>query len=152
MERNLEIIRDERRFPYKTISDIVRHAVYRHLLWMHAMEPGMPRHFLAGLEAVLEVTRDSESRTRIQETFGQMDKMIEGHMAAGDTEEALRLMSLAKQRITLMPESRWRTNWLGMFRTKYSPHLHRAGTGTNGTGDDGADVGDMGNVLKMPQK
>src|SRR5580692_8922165 len=59
MERALEILRDHKAFPYKTVSDIVRHAVHRHLAYCYLIEDGMPRHILSALDAVLEVCRDA---------------------------------------------------------------------------------------------
>ena len=122
MERDLEIIRDNRHLPYKTISDIVRHAVYRHLHWLHEMEP-MPEHIISGLDMVMEVCRDAEMRSKVEETFVAMDRIIDSRLAEGDKGEALRLMTETKQKILKMPNSRWRQNWLDRFSRKYSQYL-----------------------------
>jgi len=133
MERDLEIVRSNRHLPYKTISDVVRHAVYRHLSWLHQMEP-MPEHIISGLEMVMEVCRDAEMRSRVEETFVAMDRIIDDRLAEGDNGEALRLMTETKQKILKMPQSRWRQNWLNRFSRKYAGYLMapvvEAATGT----------------------
>jgi hypothetical protein len=123
VERELEIILSSKRFPYKTPSDIVRHAVYRHLHWLHEMEPEIPRHHLAGLEAINEVMRDTELRAQTEKTFVKLDQMIEERLAAGEHQEALRLIQNTKQRVIALSDSRWRRIWLERFKQKYARYL-----------------------------
>lgn len=127
MQRQLEVLRDSHRFPYETISDILRHAVVRHLEWLQAMEPDIPRHILNGLHAVNEVVRDSDMRIRIEETFTSLDRLILRRLDEGDRMEALRLMSVARSRITGMPESLWKSKWVESFNRKYASYLTVAG-------------------------
>jgi hypothetical protein len=123
MERALEVLRDSKIWPYKTVSDIVRHAVVRHIERLHAMEPTVPRHFLSGLKAVVEVVKDAEINTMAQSTFGKMDSLIDRYVLTGDMEEAIRLMTLAKSQMNKMPNNRWKREWLKNFTKKYSRHL-----------------------------
>lgn len=141
MERDLEIIRDNKHLPYKTISDIVRHAVYRHLHWLHAMEP-MPEHILTGLDMVMEVTRDADMRSRVEETFVAMDRIIDQRLQEGDKGEAMRLMTETKQKIVKMPQSRWKQTWLDRFTRKYSQYLMAPAEAATGTTDS--------NVVQFP--
>lgn len=123
MERQLEVIIAEKTFPYKTTSDIIRHAVYRHLLWLQKMEPQMPKHILSGLEAIMEVVRDSGMRSRLEDTFKAMDGIVSDRIIHGDSGEALRVLTLAKQKLLKMPDSRWKQHWLEVFSTKYASRL-----------------------------
>lgn len=134
MERQLEVVRDNHRFPYKTTSDIIRHAVYRHVQWLQRMEPDMPRHILAGLDAVMEVCRDAVMRGQIEETFQQMNKLIERNLADGNKPEALRLMTVSKQKITMMPDSMWKKKWMDNFNRLYSHHLMPSSDEQTGSG------------------
>jgi hypothetical protein len=116
-------MRDSHRFPYKTCSDIIRHAVARHLEWLAQMEPSIPRHILDGMHAVSEVCRDSEMRLRIEESFSSLDKLILVRLDEGDTGEAMRLMSVARSKITGMPDSLWKTKWVQHFNRRYASYL-----------------------------
>ena len=127
MERDLEIVRDSRRFPYKTVSDIVRHAVYRHIHWLHALEQEIPRHFLTGLEIVMEVMRDHELQAGMEQTFERLDRMIDSALAAQDASEAQRLLTLTRSKIAKLQDSRWRKRWLDKFSRKYSHYLQPGG-------------------------
>ncbi len=122
-ERALEVLRDSKRFPYKTVSDIVRHAVARHVAWLHQLETTIPKHFLAGLTAVDEVVRDSEIMTAVSETFRKLDANIQAHQSVGDDAEAIRVLSMARSQIAKIPDCRWKRNFLIQFSTKYAALL-----------------------------
>lgn len=140
-ERALEVLRDSKRFPYKTVSDIVRHAVMRHIAWLHLIEPTVPKHFLAGLTAVNEVVRDSEIMAAVSETFRKLDATIELHIAAGDEPEAIRVLSMARSQIVKVPDCRWKRNFLNQFSTKYAKLLSvPTGTGTSADGEGAGNV------------
>ena len=123
MERDLEVLRDSKRFPYRTVSDIVRHAVYRHIHWLHALEREIPQHFMSGLDGVMEVTRDHEMRAGMESTFQKLDQMIDAALAVADTMEALRLMTTARNKIVKLPDTRWKKRWLEKFSRKYGHHF-----------------------------
>lgn len=151
MERELEIIRDNRHLPYKTTSDIVRHAVLRHVQWLHAMEQ-MPEHIVSGLAMVMEVCRDAEMRSKLEETFVAMDRIIDRNLQEGNRGEALRLMTECKQKIVKMPASRWKTTWLERFTRKYSQYLMAPEIGATGTetGMGAGAVGAVDNLVQFP--
>lgn len=119
-ERALEIIRDGRIFPYKTIPDIVRHAVDRHLEWLHTMEPDMPRQFFAAMQAINEVCRDRVMHSEMEHTFKKLDTLVDSLLARGEEEEAKRLLSAAKGQLAKVPDSTWKREFVATFATKYA--------------------------------
>lgn len=131
IQRDLQVIRDAKRFPYQTIPDILRHAVIRHIQWCHQLEENMPKHFLAGLNAVNEVIRDAEMMSSIQQTFTRLDNMIQTYLAAGDEVEGVRLLTSARSQMVKIPDCRWKQQFLAEFTAKYTRYLS-PGAGVEG--------------------
>jgi hypothetical protein len=123
LERDLEILRDSKRFPYKTVSDIIRHAVTRHVQWLHRLEEDIPRHYMIGMEAVMEVMRDAEIRGQMAATFQRLDQMVDMALGAGDGQEAMRLMTATRSKVAALPDSRWKRQWLDKFSNKYGKYF-----------------------------
>jgi hypothetical protein len=157
IERELDVVLQGRRFPYRTISDIMRHAVVRHLAWLHELERDMPKHILNAMEAVVEVTRDTEMRTRLGDTFDSLDRQIERALSDGDVVEAMRVMTLAKAKVRAVPDTRWRKNWLEQFSRKYGSYLtpvvaaEATGTGGPVAGTGGPAAGTEGAARTAPR-
>ena len=123
MERALEVIRDNKGLPYETISDVVRHAISRHLDWLHIMAPDLPKHYLVALSAIRELCQDEDMAMQTQQAFDRIQGVIDRHLAAGDTEEAMRLMSQARSKVNMCQESRWKRDWLHQFQMRYAHYL-----------------------------
>jgi hypothetical protein len=141
IERELDVILQSRRFPYRTMSDIMRHALVRHQQWLHELESEMPKHILGAMEAVVEVTRDTEMRTRLSDTFASLNRQIEQALGDGDVVEAMRVMTLAKAKVRAVPDTRWRKNWLEQFSRKYGNYLTPGAAVGEATGTDSANAG-----------
>lgn len=91
MERSVDVLLQSRRFPYKTQGDLIRHAIYRHLFWLHRLEPDADRHILVVIDGILEQLRDDETRQRVIEMFSSTEARIKHHQAQGNLDECVRL-------------------------------------------------------------
>jgi len=119
IERELEILVQSRKFPYRTTTDIVRHALYRHSNWLHRLEPDIPRHYNTAMHAILEVVADTQTRTLMQDTFKQLDHMVDVLVATNDETEAIKMLQAARSKMINLPDSRWKRQWLETFSRKY---------------------------------
>jgi hypothetical protein len=99
MYRQCQIIVHSRRFPYLEVSDLIRHAVYRHLRFCVSIRHTLPKHMIPALEAVMEVCRDNEFRLRVNEAFAEIDRQVKQCISRGDTPGAVRLINLLKSRL-----------------------------------------------------
>ncbi len=155
LERSLEVVRDSHLFPYSTLTDIIRHAVVRHMEWLHHLESTMPRHFLGGLSAINELCRDAEMITSMQGTFTKVDGLIQSYLASGDMVEAQRLLSTTRGQLSKLPDSRWKREFTEHFSRKYSRHITSANSslpvapGPVSASVSGGDS-DTGKVLTFP--
>ncbi len=115
MERGMSVVIQNKSFPYRTTSDLIRHALYRHLGFLHKLEPNMPRHYYGALEAIAEVVREDEHRTEMESVFDTLGKRIEHHLDIGDLGEAYRIASLVKSRIAVLEPSAWKDRYTAKF-------------------------------------
>jgi len=115
MERAMSVVIQNKSFPYRTTSDLIRHALYRHLGFLHKLEPTMPKHYYGALDAIAEVVRDDEHRTEMESVFDTLGKRIEHHLNIGDLGEAYRLAALVKSRIAVLEPSAWKDRYQNKF-------------------------------------
>lgn len=81
MAMEMEQIFASRKFPYRTESDMVRHAIVRHLRWLRSMQP-IDSPYLPMLEMMMAVVRETDEQNRCR-------KMLDDAWAA--------IRSLAKE-------------------------------------------------------
>ena len=66
MAREIQLIVQSKRFPYRTPNDFFVHAAYRNLYFLHELENDMPRHILSAMETNTEMLRDDLMMTQIR--------------------------------------------------------------------------------------
>lgn len=90
--RQGEIILQSRRFPwYRTLSDMLRHAWLKHIIWLEQQEPDA-NSVLWKLVAMDEVLKDQEIDATFDKTFAVMDETIRRHISSGDEARAQKLV------------------------------------------------------------
>ena len=89
-------------FPYKTRSDVVRHAVYRHCKWLVNQAP-IPS-FIGQIEIQNEILLVDALNIEMTNTLQKAQDQIATHVSNGDSEEAARLAAKIKASIGAMPE------------------------------------------------
>lgn len=119
MERAMEVFIQGKTFPYRTSSDLIRHALYRHLGFLHKLEPDFSQHYYASMEMIAQVVREDEMRTGMERVFDKLSRQIEGHLAVGDMGEAVRLAGLARSKLSVLDESAWKDRYLERFRRQF---------------------------------
>ena len=125
MERNIDVILRSGRFPYLRKSDLIRHAIYRHLYWLMGLRHSIPKHILPALDAVLEVCRDEEISTRMEEVFYKIDGRVSGHLSKGDHGEVVRMLNTIKSRMEGVKDSPWVRRYREHFSKQWEPYLRQ---------------------------
>ena len=105
MFRQLQIVVKSGRFPYLDISDFIRHACMRHLRFCVDIRESIPGHVYTSTEALMEVCRDNELRLRVAAAFEEIDRQITGHMDRLEIADAIRLLTILKNRVDVVPHS-----------------------------------------------
>jgi Arc/MetJ-type ribon-helix-helix transcriptional regulator len=105
MYRQMQIVVKSGRFPYLDVSDFVRHAAFRHLHFCVDIRESIPKSVYTATEAMMEVSRDNELRLRVASAFEEIDRQITGHMDRLEIADAIRLLTILKNRIDVVPHS-----------------------------------------------
>jgi hypothetical protein len=105
MFRQLQIVVKSGRFPYLDVSDFIRHACMRHLRFCVDIRESIPGHVYTATEALMEVCRDNELRLRVAAAFEEIDRQITGHMNRLEIADAVRLLTILKNRVDVVPSS-----------------------------------------------
>lgn len=105
MYRQLQIVVKSGRFPYLDVSDLVRHALMRHLRFCVEIRESIPGHVYTSTEAMMEVARDNELRLRVAAAFEEIDRQITGHLNRLEIADAIRLLTILKNRVDMVPSS-----------------------------------------------
>ena len=142
MFRQLQIVVKSGRFPYLDVSDLIRHACMRHLRFCVEIRESIPGHVYTSTEALMEVCRDNELRLRIAAAFEEIDRQITGHMDRLEIADAIRLLTILKNRIDVVPPSpRQQTLRQGILR-RYGYVLEHSGNVRVLTEDEKAEQND----------
>lgn len=105
MYRQMQIVVKSGRFPYLDVSDFVRHACFRQLHFCISIRQSISKHVYTATEALLEVCRDNELRLRVSAAFEEIDRQITGHMNRLEISDAIRLLTILKNRVDVVPSS-----------------------------------------------
>jgi hypothetical protein len=123
-DRQLDVILHCRRFPYANKRDIVRHGMIRHCTWLHTIRKSIPRHIMSSLDATVEVCRDDEIATKIEQVFIALADRVAEHTGRGETSEAVRLISIVQQKLRDLKPTSWAKVYGERFNAKYGSYLH----------------------------
>jgi hypothetical protein len=106
-----------RYFPYKNPSDLLRHAVQRHLAWLRSL--GVPMTSTWGqTDAIIELIREQQAQLQFTETLRRLEETTTAMAGLGERSEAKRLVAKIKIEVMKMPEGRWKQKWLKELKTK----------------------------------
>lgn len=128
MERAIEIVLRSGRFPYLNLGSFFRHAGVRHVRFLTEIRASIPQHLLPSIETILEICRDNEMRIRVEEAFETITRQITSHRQRGDMMEALRLMSVVKNRIEKVHPSSWQRRFYTDFQRMHADLFNSDGT------------------------
>jgi len=93
MAREIALIVASKKFPFRTVQDLIVHAVYCELFKLHKLEPAMPRHILSAMEANTELLRDDQIMVNIRDHLDLMAKRAIDHRDRGDHKDAARVLN-----------------------------------------------------------
>ncbi len=129
-------------FPYRSQSDLLRHAVWRHLKWLDMMAGEPVSSVTAQVDAILEIVKEEEFQADFQDVIDQTGQMVNRLMGSGDTDEAKRMLVLIRGQIDAMPEGHWKRRYQAEFdqRWGYSLGIHSNGKTTGAVIDESGEI------------
>lgn len=124
MERAVEIAISSKQFPYKTRSDLYRHAVYRHLGYLHRNAPKMPKTFMSTMMVLTELLQEEQYKSECESFFSLAADQIEKKISSGYWESARSLIRKLLDRIQDIDDScSWKPRMLERLDRQFSRYL-----------------------------
>lgn len=127
MFRQIQIVVKSGRFPYLDVSDFIRHAALRHLRFCVEIRESIPKHIYPSTEAMMEVCRDNELSMRVAAAFEEIDRQISGHLTRLEISDAIRLLTIAKNRTDGLPKNARTLALTNGILTRYGHILTHSG-------------------------
>ncbi len=118
LEAQVGIIMAARRFPYKTASDLYRHALVRHLQWLSTLEPEM-KSVMSQVQVVLNLMREEQFNLEYQGVFEEVSRTVSRYLAGGHEVEARRVVERCQSEFEAMPEGFWRDQYTGELSRRF---------------------------------
>lgn len=119
----MQALVEGRVFPYQTVGELVRHACFRHIVWLRMLEPGMPKLFLACLMAASRRLAQERVRAETERIYRECAAVIEDHIQKGDYGEVVRLVYDLKTMLNEAGDSAQKRRCLERFRRTYAHYL-----------------------------
>lgn len=117
--RDVDVIVASRKFPYKTGSDLMRHALHAHLHYLADLEPKIPVR-LSILDAAVELARSQQMLLKYQSTVREISTTVEQLTREGLASEARKLVKNIMQEIENDPiEDAWKDRLRKELLEKY---------------------------------
>ncbi len=108
-----------RKFPYKTVSDLFRHALYRHLQWLAFLEPKIEIQ-MGIMEATVEIARTQQILLQFQNTVEEVKETVVQLEKAGMKGQARKLIFNILKRIEAEAgDSVWKDKLREEIQTRY---------------------------------
>lgn len=111
------------RTGYRTVNDVVRHALARHIEYLHRIEPTMKNTYLGAIQAMQLILSQDRHRSETESVFRELEARVESHIEKGDRGEVVRLVSEVKHRLDHTPSTPWKMRWLERYRVRYAHYL-----------------------------
>lgn len=124
MARQIDVLVASKRFPYETASELIRHAVFRHLHWLAIKEPSLPTHFLNFCDAIAEHMRDGILQSGMETTLKGIKEKVDGHVQRGETMLALQTLNMVRQIAVSVPDVPWKKRYMKHFDETYKHLLY----------------------------
>jgi hypothetical protein len=124
MDREMDILIQQKKFPYKTKSDLMRHAIMIHLRRLHVVDPSLETHFMVHLETAIQLLADDAVKSRTEDLFRDLEERIQHHQEAGDLGEAIRLAVIVRDKLKAAQDSAWKRRYIKRFHQRYGSLLN----------------------------
>lgn len=119
MERAMQIIIQGGKTPYGTKADLIRHAVFRHLIELEGRQSRAGKHFLVGLRLSQQLISDECYREELETLFRRMEHNIQMFLQRGEQGEASRQAALQWAQFSAVADSVWKRNYVQRFLHQY---------------------------------
>ena len=109
LKREIEELFYSKRWPYMTISDLMRHSLYRHAEWLASQSPAESN--IAYLEALIQDLNREHELVLFQRVVEHLAEIVTEHLNAGDKDDAQRAVGKVLRAVDAMPKGNMRNRY-----------------------------------------
>ena len=102
----IQAIISSRWFPYRTESDLLRHALVRHLKWLEGQAP--IKSMSAQFEVISLLYSEQLYQAEFEKVFRELDVFVGKYLVANQVDRARSLVAQVSGLIDDMPDGAWR--------------------------------------------
>jgi hypothetical protein len=152
-QRSMQVVVASRKFPYTTVSDLIRHALLRHLDWLTEIADIAPaKSLLSVLHTSIDHMRDEEIHREQEDHFARLQSRVDDLMATPDgANEARRIIAREIDRVREAPESFYRDRYLGKLERHFGTVLGANGRGRTSLRHKGGSVSPITGKVKFSE-
>ena len=121
--KQLEIIVTSKHWPYQTASDVVRHALKRHMEWLSTLA-SIPS-VIHQTNAINEILVEEGDKSTFLEIIDELAKKVGEAVAAGRLGPARELLARVMGEIDGMPEGWWKEQYRAVMGERFKGLLDR---------------------------
>jgi len=104
-------------FPYKSLSDLQRHALHKHNIWLDGLAPGVaPRNLVDAINTSLRIERENQE---FESIIRSMDTVMNDHLDHHQLDDAKRVLEDVAVSVRQMRVGAMRDRYLEML-SKYA--------------------------------
>jgi len=109
-------------FPYQSIGQIIRHALYRHFFYLETLDKDIPTTFKQ-VTTVVELSRDTLMRVQLLDMFAEIKVTIDEMHDEGMRDALNDYLEKARGHLEAIPEVKWRKIYLTKFDADFGKWL-----------------------------
>ncbi len=104
--RRIDDVTSARRFPYKTCSDLLRHALHRHLEYLAELEPTIPLD-MPRLELVNKIINERRAKMEFTTSLDGLSEAVNDYLKTGARKQAADLIREVLAEVERMVLDHW---------------------------------------------
>ena len=121
--RQIDTILSSKLFPYREKSDLLRHAIYRHLVWLESLLPeGAVPSVVRQVDAIVEILREEEYYRDFSKIFEDLAEQVNRYQTAKQLGRAQSLIARVMAKVNQMPDSTWKDEYQTELQQRFG-HL-----------------------------
>lgn len=108
-----------KKFPYLSKGDVLRHALHRHLDYLHKLEPTLGT-YIPMIEAINTSVRAQQDMIAFNNTLEAVANTVNSLIAIGMEQKAREIVASTWHQVQRFRDEAWREKFLSLIRAKFA--------------------------------
>jgi secreted Zn-dependent insulinase-like peptidase len=109
MAKQGDIVVQSKKFPYNSLSDLLRHAYRRHLMYLQTLAP--VKSILHEIDIINDILLQEKFNQAFMSVFENMAHMVDMFLGRNEKGEAVRLIRTVQDKVEEMDDGYWKERY-----------------------------------------